>query len=207
MPTIKTILQGGNGLKEKYIEDFDALNKIVGQLRDAGYSIALVMGVYDMFHVGHKRYLEAASKFGDVLIVGVDTDDLTRQMKGKKDPKRPFTPFESRIEILAALSFITIVTRRHTDRDIDDLLKIVHPDVLVISKTTSTFTSEKVAEIKKFCPNTRIEHLEAQADPNVTSTTAALRRLRGEGVQEFAENLTQMIQAEVSRFLGMEGGQ
>ncbi len=201
MPTLKTILQGGNGLDEKYIPDFKELGKMVCQIREAGYSICLTMGVYDMFHVGHKRYLEEASKQCDVLIVGVDSDELTREVKGHSDPNRPFDSFASRIEILAALSFIKIVTRRHTDCHIDELLKVVHPNVLVISKTTSTFTPEKVAEIKGFCPNTEIVHLEAQADPNVTSTTAKLRRLKSEGANELAQVVTQAVQGAIEDFL------
>jgi D-beta-D-heptose 7-phosphate kinase/D-beta-D-heptose 1-phosphate adenosyltransferase len=201
-PSIKAILQGGSGLDGKYIPDFDSLEAVVKLLRDSGYSIVLTMGVYDMFHVGHKRYLEAASKLGDVLIVGVDSDELTREMKGHIDPNRPFDTFETRIEMLAALSFIKIVTRRHNDRHIDDLIKTVSPDVLVISKTTSTFTDEKVAEIGLFCK--KIEHLDAQADPNVTSTTAKLRRLKAEGGRELAERVTAAVKTVVADFLGVD---
>ncbi len=211
VPTLKTILEGRSGLDGKYIPDFVALETIVKLIREAGYSIVLTMGVYDMFHVGHKRYLEAASKFGDILIVGVDSDELTRDMKGRVDPNRPFDSFESRVELLAALSFIRIVTRRHNDRHIDDLLKVVQPDVLVISKTTSTFTPDKVREIEGFCPNTKIEHLEAQADPNITSTTAKLRRLRGEGARELADQLVasinQATKTTIDRFFGTGGGE
>ncbi len=182
--TVKSILEGGSGLDGKYIPDLGDLGRVVGQLRDSGFSVVLTQGVYDMFHVGHKRYLEAASKLGDVLIVGVDSDELTRATKGQIDPTRPFDPFESRIELLGAMYFIKIITRRHTDHHTDDLIKLVRPEVLVVSKTTSSFTQEKIAELREFCGE--IRHLEAQADPNITSTTAKLRRLRSEGAKELA---------------------
>ena len=69
-------------MQDKYIPDFDDLVKIVRQLKEGGFKIALTRGVYDMFHVGHGRYLASARPHGDVLIVGVDSDELTRSMRG-----------------------------------------------------------------------------------------------------------------------------
>lgn len=197
---LKTILGGNCGLGEKYIQDFNDLEILVKQIRDAGYSIVLTQGVYDMFHVGHLRYLEAASKLGDILIVGVDSDELTRQTKGQKDPTRPFDKFEARIELLSALSFIKVVTRRDVDRHTDDLIKLVRPDVLVISKTTSSFGPEKVKELEEFCG--KVEHLEAKADPSTTSTTAKLRRLRTEGAKEIGVLISGAVQKALRDYFG-----
>ena len=85
----------------------------------------LTQGVYDMWHVGHGRYLAEASSFGDVLIVGVDSDELTRKMKGNG---RPFDRFEERTEVLAMLSFVHVLTRRDVDQHMYDLIKLVKPD-------------------------------------------------------------------------------
>jgi D-glycero-beta-D-manno-heptose 1-phosphate adenylyltransferase len=198
-PTLKNVLDGSCGVEGKYIPDFNDLEVIIRMLKEGGYSTVLTQGVYDMFHVGHKRYLEDASKFANVLIVGVDSDELTRETKGKADPSRPFDRFEDRIELLSGLYFIKILTRRHTDRHTDDLIKLVRPDVLVISKTTSSFTEEKKKELEEFCG--RVEHLEPRADPSATSTTAKVRRLRAEGGRELAELLSQSIQKTVESYL------
>ncbi|MFZ2048852.1 MAG: adenylyltransferase/cytidyltransferase family protein [Minisyncoccia bacterium] len=202
-PNLKGVLEGGSGLEGKYIPDFNDLEVMVRLLRECGYRIVLTQGVYDMFHVGHKRYLEAASELADVLIVGVDSDELTRETKGRVDPTRPFDKFEARIEILCAMSFVRIVTRRHTDQHTDDLIKLVKPDVLVVSKTTSSFTPEKIKELEEFCGT--IHHLEAKADPSTTSTTAKLKRLREEGAVELGRRVALAVQKEVEAYIGGNG--
>jgi D-glycero-beta-D-manno-heptose 1-phosphate adenylyltransferase len=185
MPTLKNVLQG-NCLQDKYIPDFGDLTKIVQQLKDGGFTIALTQGVYDMFHVGHGRYLAEARSYGDVLIVGVDSDELTRAMKG---PSRPFDVFEERIEILSMLASVSIIARRDVGQHKYDLIKLVHPDVLIMSKTTSSFTSEDREELEgKFCG--QIKHLDAKA---ATSTTAKMLRLMSEGAQGLAKKIEETV--------------
>lgn len=192
MPTLKSVLSG-RSLQDKYIESFDDLKKMVAQLREGGFKIALTQGVFDMFHVGHGRYLAEGRTFGDVLIVGVDSDELTKKMKG---PNRPFDIFEERIEILAMLDSVSIITRRHVDQDKYDLIKLVSPDVLIMSQTTSSFNDEDKKALEKYCG--KIEHLEAKA---ATSTTAKTLRLMTEGAEELANE----IQRTVTRYLQKNG--
>lgn len=184
MPTLKSVLKG-RSLNDKYIENFDDLKKMVTQLREGGFNIVLTQGVFDMFHVGHGRYLAEARTHGDVLIVGVDSDELTRRMKG---PKRPFDIFEERIEILAMLDSVSIITRRDVDQDKYDLIKLVHPDVLIMSKTTSSFNNEDIEALSGHCGE--IKHLEAKA---ANSTTAKILRLMIEGAEELAEEVKQTV--------------
>jgi D-glycero-beta-D-manno-heptose 1-phosphate adenylyltransferase len=193
MPTLKSILQGKNW-KDKYISDFDTLKKIVDQLKEGGYTIALTQGVYDMFHVGHGRYLAEGRLYGDVLIVGVDSDELTRSMKGKN---RPFDVFEERIEILSMLDSVSIIVKRDVDQHKYDLIKLVKPDVLIMSQTTSSFTDEDKKELEQHCGE--IKHLEAKA---ATSTTAKTLRLMTEGAEELAVK----IQQAVDEYLQQNGG-
>ena len=75
--TLKAILAATHGLDSKYIHDFDELDQQVRLLKASGFNVVLTQGVYDMFHVGHARYLADARTHGDVLIVGVDSDELT----------------------------------------------------------------------------------------------------------------------------------
>lgn len=184
-PSLKLILDGKHGIEGKYIDSFEGLKPILELLRRGEYSIVLTQGVYDMYHVGHQRYLHEASQFGDILIVGIDSDELTREMKGED---RPFDPLEERVEILAGLFFVNIIVRKDLGQHHNDLIELVHPDVLVMSKTTSTFTSERKKEILGMCG--RIEHLEPQAS---TSTTAKFRRLRIDGAKGLAERIIKVV--------------
>ncbi|MSU45447.1 MAG: hypothetical protein EXS47_02350 [Candidatus Zambryskibacteria bacterium] len=188
MTTLKKILSLTHDVQDKYFADRDHLVHQVKLIKEAGFTIALTQGVYDMFHVGHGRYLADASACGDILIVGVDSDELTRSMKG---PDRPFDTFDERIEILAMLAFVNIIAMRDVGEHKYDLIKLVRPDVLVMSKTTSTFGDEDKAILEDFCGE--IRHLEARA---ATSTTAKLRRLKIEGMKE----LGGQVQSRVETF-------
>jgi rfaE bifunctional protein nucleotidyltransferase chain/domain len=75
--------------------------------RAGGKRIALANGVFDLLHVGHVRYLEAARREADLLVAAVNSDASTRALKG---PGRPLLPQEERAEILAALACVDYVT-------------------------------------------------------------------------------------------------
>jgi len=75
--------------------------------RAAGKRVALANGVFDLLHVGHVRYLEAARREADLLVVAVNSDASARALKG---PGRPLLPQRERAEILAALSCVDYVT-------------------------------------------------------------------------------------------------
>ncbi|MBI4119178.1 MAG: adenylyltransferase/cytidyltransferase family protein [Parcubacteria group bacterium] len=199
-PTVKTILEAGFKLENKYIPDYNDLGHLVDLLKTSGYTIVLTQGVWDMYHVGHSRYLIRARAFGDVLIVGVDSNELTRQMKGSG---RPFDNFDERTELLAGFSFINILTRRDVGQHKYELIKLVRPDVLVMSKTTKSFTERDKKALGKHCG--RIEYLEAQAPPTSVSTTAKIRRLQLEGAEELAGRISKAIELEVISYLGKDG--
>src|SRR5262245_20549190 len=74
--------------------------------RAAGRRIVLANGCFDLLHVGHVRYLEAARREGDVLVVAVNTDESVRRNKG---PGRPLVSEAERIEVLAALRCVDYV--------------------------------------------------------------------------------------------------
>lgn len=166
--TVKEIVEG----KHFLTENFDELGDIVAQLRGSGWKIALTQGVYDMLHIGHARYLAEARATADVLIVGVDSDELTRQMKG---PNRPYDEFPDRSELLLHLASVNIIARRDLGQDKYDLIRLVKPDVLVMSKTTDTFTQVDMENLQPFCGE--IRHLEAKA---ATTTTARILRIKHE---------------------------
>jgi D-glycero-beta-D-manno-heptose 1-phosphate adenylyltransferase len=94
-------------------------------LRRAGKRIVLANGVFDLLHVGHVRYLEAARTLGDVLFVGVNGDAAVARLKGAG---RPLMPAVERAELLAALRAVDHVVIFEED-SADALLSAVRPHV------------------------------------------------------------------------------
>ncbi|KKS87593.1 MAG: hypothetical protein UV62_C0030G0012, partial [Parcubacteria group bacterium GW2011_GWC1_43_11] len=188
--TVKHIVSGALGFKERYIPDYSNLTAVVKILKDAGYRIVLTQGVYDLFHVGHKRYLEEAKSHGDILIVGVDTDELTRKRKG---PNRPFDKLEDRVEILSGLKSVDILTVRNDNDHQYKLIKLVKPDVLIMSETTEDFGDEDRRNLLKYCGDVKV--LPAKA---ATTTTAKLRRLMIGGMEQLGDK----IKLVINEFLG-----
>ncbi len=77
------------------------------QWRSSGKTLILTNGTFDVLHVGHVRYLQAARALGDILVVGVNSD---MSVRGYKGPGRPIVPQDERAEILAALRCVDYVT-------------------------------------------------------------------------------------------------
>jgi rfaE bifunctional protein nucleotidyltransferase chain/domain len=88
-------------------------------------SVALANGCFDLLHVGHLRYLEAASDEADLLVVGVNGDKTVRSLKGAE---RPLFPAEERAEMVAALGCVDYVTV-FLESTADDLIRLLRPDV------------------------------------------------------------------------------
>ena len=87
-------------------------------------------GCFDVLHLGHIEYLAKASDLGDILVVGLNSDDSVRRIKG---PHRPVNNQEARAETLAALLFVDAVVAFDADTPLE-LIKLVQPDVLVKGK-------------------------------------------------------------------------
>lgn len=207
-PTLKDVLRATHHLDDKYFPDFESLQVLVRQLKEGGFRIALTQGVYDWFHVGHFRYLAKARSFGDVLIVGVDSDELTRKMKGAD---RPYDGFDERIEVLAGLNVVNVVVKRDLDQDKYDLIKLVQPDVLIMSKSTESFGEEDKRILNQYCKE--IEHLEAMVPSEITSTTAKVRRIMKNGAAQLAseietdiDDFTKRILHRIKSHLGTDSG-
>jgi rfaE bifunctional protein nucleotidyltransferase chain/domain len=89
--------------------------------------VVFTNGCFDILHLGHVEYLEAASQLGDVLVVGLNSDASVRQLKG---PARPVLPQEARARILAALEFVEAVIIFDEETP-EKLIEALRPDVLV----------------------------------------------------------------------------
>lgn len=99
---------------------------IVTKLRSEGKKIVFTNGCFDILHIGHIRYLKESRKFGDVLIIGLNSDSSVSRIK----PGRPITCEKERAEILSSLSIVDIVTIFDEDTPYE-LLQEVQPDILV----------------------------------------------------------------------------
>jgi len=184
--TIKNILSPGSILDHRFVPDYKELDKIVRTFKQMGYRVVLTQGVYDLIHEGHAAYLETAKSQGDVLIVGVDSDELTRKRKG---PERPIVPQEERLKMLVHLRHVDMVTLRNVNDDIGDLIRLVSPDVLVVSKSTTDFTRKMAQEYVSHCG--KIVTLPPQA---TTTTSARIRNLTIEGAEKLAKKVYDLTQ-------------
>ena len=111
----------------RLILDRGELLRVRAGLRAAGRRLVFTNGCFDILHVGHVRYLAAARRLGDALLVAVNSDRSVRALKG---PGRPVMNEAERAEMLAALSsvdFVTVFEEESPRRLISELL----PDVLV----------------------------------------------------------------------------
>lgn len=161
------------------------LKKIVATLRNEGKKIVLTQGVWDLIHEGHAKYLGLAKQQGDVLIVGVDSDKLTRQRKG---PKRPIVPEKERLTMLAHLRHVDYLFLRKSEHGMgknDKVVQTVSPDVLVLSKSTGKLNVNNFSKHAK-----KIVYLEPQSS---TSTTARIRRLSIDAAEELSKKVTALL--------------
>src|SRR5436853_1805255 len=109
------------------IMDMDELAKRAKQLRASGKKLVATNGCFDLLHVGHVRYLEAARKLGDALVVGINGDKSVSELKG---PGRPLNSEGDRAEVVAALSSVDLVAI-FPEVQATQFLQLIAPDVYV----------------------------------------------------------------------------
>ncbi len=102
-------------------------NRLIARVaieRRDGKKIVLANGCFDLFHVGHLRYLAGAKELGEFLIVGINSDEQVRKLKGKN---RPVTSESERAEIIAALKSVDCVSI-FTEPTVEELIRAIRPD-------------------------------------------------------------------------------
>jgi rfaE bifunctional protein nucleotidyltransferase chain/domain len=107
------------------VTTLNALVPLREQLQREGRVVVWANGCFDLIHIGHIRNLQAARALGDVLIVGINTDDSVRRLKG---PERPIVSVAERAELLAALECVDYVLIFEELRP-DTVLAQLKPDV------------------------------------------------------------------------------
>ncbi len=148
------------------------LTAILDEHRRASRKIVFANGVFDLLHVGHVRYLEAARAEGDLLVVGINSDSSTSRLKG---PGRPTLTERARTTLVAALRSVNYVVI-FDELDVNSLLKELRPDVH--AKGTD-YTPETVPE-RELAALLGIR-VAIVGDPKQHSTRDLLARLRSPG--------------------------
>lgn len=148
----------------------DELLRIAGALRGEGRTVALANGHFDLLHVGHLRYLQAAAREGDVLVVAINDDASVARLKGAG---RPIVPAGERAELLAALEPVDYVVVFSGDSPAP-LLRELRPDVHC--KGTDYGTPERVPEfevVRSYGGSTRLV-----GDPKDHATSDLIARVK-----------------------------
>jgi rfaE bifunctional protein nucleotidyltransferase chain/domain len=121
------------------ILDREGLIERIAVARTNGKRIVFANGCFDVLHVGHVRYLEAAKALGELLVVAVNSDDQARKLKGDG---RPLLPQDQRAEIVASLEVVDFVTI-FEEPNVEQLLLALKPD---IHAKGTDYTQESVPE-------------------------------------------------------------
>jgi len=121
------------------ILDRDALVARISTEKASGSRIVLANGCFDILHAGHVRYLEGARALGDMLVVGINSDEQVARLKGAG---RPVLPERERAELVASLQAVDLVTI-FAEPTVSELLLAIKPDVH--AKGTD-YTEETVPE-------------------------------------------------------------
>jgi D-glycero-beta-D-manno-heptose 1-phosphate adenylyltransferase len=154
--------------REKIISR-EGLHAILEEHRRAGRKIVFANGVFDLLHVGHVRYLQAARAEGDLLVVGINSDASTRKLKGDG---RPILTERARATLVAALRAVDYVVI-FDELDVNSLLRELQPDVH--AKGTD-YTADTVPE-RELAAMLGIR-VAIVGDPKQHSTRDLLARLR-----------------------------
>ena len=112
---------------DQHIKTWPEIFSIVSKLKKIDKKIIFTNGCFDILHIGHIKYLEKAKSFGDILILGLNSDNSIRRLKGEN---RPINNQTERAYILASLEVVDYVVLFSEDTPFD-LIKLIKPDVLV----------------------------------------------------------------------------
>ena len=138
--------------------------------RSSGRRLVLTNGCFDLLHLGHVRYLQAARRRGDALLVAVNGDDSVRSLKG---PSRPVNTELDRAEVLAALACVDFVTVFYSAR-VTEVIQAVRPQIYVKGGDYTLDSLDPGERGALEAVGARIEILELVAGK---STTAILQKI------------------------------
>jgi rfaE bifunctional protein nucleotidyltransferase chain/domain len=147
----------------------DELPRLRAEASARGRTIALANGVFDLFHVGHLRYLAGAKALADLLVVAVNSDLSARQLG--KGPGRPVVPEDERAEIVAGLACVDHVAIFDA-KDVVPVIRALRPDVQVKGTDYTPETIPEAKEVEAYGGRVAVA-----GDPKNHSTTEMLAKL------------------------------
>jgi D-beta-D-heptose 7-phosphate kinase/D-beta-D-heptose 1-phosphate adenosyltransferase len=166
---LQEALSGG----EKLAGDAHRLAQRLQDLRRRGKRIVFTNGCFDIIHRGHITYLNAAKALGDVLVVGVNSDESVAKLKG---PERPINCLEDRLQILAALSCIDFLIPFYEDTPVA-LIEEIRPDVFVKGGDYTLETLPEASLVQSL--GGRVEILPYVEDRSTTNIIGRIRAASG----------------------------
>lgn len=146
----------------KLISSTEELQLIAHDLHDRNKKIVFTNGCFDLIHKGHVDLLKKAKEAGDTLIVGINTDESARKVKG---PERPVNSLEDRISVLAALESIDYIVP-FDDTTPVDIIRIVRPRVFVKGSNYTVESIPEAALLKELSCEVKI----ISRDPNISTS-------------------------------------
>ncbi len=145
------------------------LPRLREEARAAGKTIALANGIFDLFHVGHLRYLQGARGLADLLVVAVNSDASARRLG--KGPGRPVVPAVERAEIVAGLACVDHVVV-FDSADVVPVIRALRPDVQVKGTDYTPESIPEADEVRSYGGRVAVA-----GDPKGHSTTDLIARL------------------------------
>ena len=151
------------------ILDRDGVMSETARAKAGGAKIVLANGCFDLLHVGHVRYLAGAKALGNMLVVGVNSDEQARLLKGEN---RPFMSENERAELIASLRCVDVVTI-FNEPTVEELIRAIRPD---FHAKGTDYTPESVPEreIVRECGGTVV----IVGDPKDHSSTNIIETVR-----------------------------
>lgn len=149
--------------------------------KKTGQKVGLVQGSWDLFHLGHLRYIMKARALCDFLIISMDSDEKIRKRKG---PTRPVIPQKERYDFIRLLNIADAIVVKEADEPKWHLIKTVKPDVLIAIK--ENYTDDQIKKLGKYCGEVAVLPRQAKTSTSdkIRQITLSSRLRKVEGVKE-----------------------
>lgn len=142
MRRVASVLGTDVDFERRLVGTAEEMASTVDHLKGLKCRVVLTSGSFDLIHLGHVKYLARAKEFGDVLVVGVDSDAKIKQRKGDD---RPMVPQAERLEMLAYQRPVDLIYLKDENESKWGLIRAVRPDVLVLTEDHSYSEADRVA--------------------------------------------------------------
>lgn len=182
----------------------EELLRKIEQLKVVGKKVGLVQGSWDLFHLGHLKYLKKAKEQCDFLVVAMDSDEKIQKRKGNS---RPIIPEEERKEFISLLGIADAIVIKPVGEPKWNLIKTIKPDVLVAIK--ENYTEEEIKKLESICGKVAIlpRQSESSTSDKIRKITIAQEKEKAQKNQkqyQIADKLKVAIE-ETKKRIGLDG--